>query len=132
MMHRVMARDMWDFEPLQFVMVGDRYDKDVAPLIDLLGKGRALTVRLRAGKYGREHPEDGLPEERRPDHTFTDFDSLATFLADDLDFADVPAVTTAPPLAPADWLTDDYLRQGARDPIAAVRKVAKMITEVGQ
>lgn len=132
MMHRVMARDMWDFEPLRFVMVGDRYDTDVAPVIDLLGKGRAFTVRLRAGKYGREHPEDGLPEERRPDHTFTDFDSLATFLTDDLDFADVPAVTTAPPLAPADWLTDDYLEQGARDPIAAVRKVAKMITEVGQ
>lgn len=130
--HTVLSQDMWNLEPLRFVMVGDRYDRDVAPILDLLGKGQAFTVRLRAGKYGRTHPETGLPEDRRPNHTFTDFDALATFLTEDLDFADVPAITTAPPLTPSGWLTNEYLEQGARDPIAAVQEVAKMINEAQQ
>ena len=49
------------WQPMRFVMIGDRYDKDVAPVQALLGLGGACTVRVRQGKYAHFDPEDQLP-----------------------------------------------------------------------
>ncbi len=86
--------------PLRFVMIGDRYDSDVEPLIDLLGRDTGMTVRLQAGKYGHRHPLDDLPVDRRPRKTFTEWDALAQFLTDELSMEQVVPITSPPEIVP--------------------------------
>lgn len=116
--------ESWREKPLRFVMVGDKYDKDVKPLIDLLGPEVGLKVRLRMGKYGHLHPEDELPADRRPDRTFTNWDSFARFLAEELTPDMVPPITQPPDLAPRSELRPDYIRRGLESEFEAVRCVA--------
>jgi hypothetical protein len=124
------SADVWGRQPLHFVMVGDRYDQDVEPLIDLLGPGVALKIRLRCGKYGHLHPEDELPPERRPDMTFTDWDSLATFLTEDLSRDQVNPITTPPDIVNRAHVRPDYIKRGLESPYEAVRTVATLVTEM--
>ena len=109
-------------------MVGDRYDQDVEPLIDLLGPGVGLKIRLRCGKYGHLHPEDELPPDRRPDMTFTDWDSLATFLTEDLSRDRINPVTTPPDIVNRSDIRPDYIKRGLDSPYEAVRTVATLVT----
>jgi FMN phosphatase YigB (HAD superfamily) len=114
----------WVEDPLRFVMVGDRYDSDVKPLVDLLGPECGLRIRLGMGKYAHLHPEQNLPADQRPDKTFTDWDSLANFLTDDLRVEDVKPITTAPDIAPRDEVRSDRIKRGLESPLEAVRLVA--------
>ena len=116
--------ESWREKPLRFVMVGDKYDKDVEPLIDLLGPNVGFKIRLRMGKYGHMHPESELPEDRRPDRTFTDWDSLEHFLTEELSPDMVSPITRPPDLAPRSELRPDYIRRGLDSEFEAVRCVA--------
>ena len=122
--------DHWRTKPLHFVMVGDRYDKDVKPLMDLLGPDAAMKLQLRMGKYGELHPESELPPDRRPDRTFTDWDSLAKFLTDELRFKDVKPITTPPDIVPRNEVRTDYIKRGLDSPYEAVRLVATSAAEM--
>ena len=113
-----------DWQPLNFVMIGDRYDKDVEPLIDLLGPGVGMKIRLRMGKYGHLHPEDSLVRDRRPDRTFTDWDSLAHFLTEELTPEQVPPITTPPDIADRRYVTRELIEFGLKSELEAVRTVA--------
>lgn len=121
-----------DWEPLHFVMVGDRYDKDIEPLIDLLGPGVGMKIRLRAGKYGHLHPEDELPADRRPDKTFTDFDSLATFLTEELTADQVNPIIRPPDIVNRADVRPDYIERGLTSPYEAVRTVASAVADMMQ
>ena len=124
----VVPATQWAQQPLRFVMVGDRYDKDVLPLIELLGCDVGMTVRLRAGKYAALQPEDELPPHRRPSRTFTSWDALSTFLIDDLTVEDIHLITAPPPIVPPTELRWDYIDRGRRSPYEAVRAVAELVS----
>jgi FMN phosphatase YigB (HAD superfamily) len=124
------APDRWREEPLRFVMVGDRYDKDIRPLIDLLGPEAGFKVRLRAGKYGHLDPEEDLPAEHRPNRTFSDWPSLARFLTDELRAADVPPITAPPDIVPRGEVRRNYLERGLDSSHEAVRLVAEAVAEM--
>ncbi|MFH1110191.1 MAG: hypothetical protein V1790_13510 [Planctomycetota bacterium] len=124
----VVPADEWAQQPLRFVMVGDRYDKDVLPLIELLGCDVGMTVRLRAGKYAALHPEDELPPHRRPSRTFTSWDALSTFLTDDLTVEDIRPITAPPPIVPPTELRWDYIERGLESAIESVRLVAELVS----
>jgi len=120
--------DRWAQQPLRFVMVGDRYDKDVQPLIELLGCDVGMTVRLRAGKYAALHPEDELPPHRRPSRTFTSWDALSTFLTDDLTVEDIQPITAPPPIVSPTVLRWDYIDRGLENAMVSVRLVAELVS----
>jgi FMN phosphatase YigB (HAD superfamily) len=120
----------WRDQPLRFVMVGDRYDKDVKPLMDLLGPDAGMNLQLRMGKYENLHPESELPPDRRPDRTFTDWDSLAKFLTDELRFEDVKPITTPPDIVPRNEVRTDYIERGLDSPYEAVRLVATAVAQM--
>ncbi len=86
----------WQTNPTRFVMVGDRYEKDIEPLIELLGPGGCTTIRLTQGRYGRLHPLGELEPHRRPTHTFEHWDALHAFLTTKLHSHDVPVIDVAP------------------------------------
>ncbi len=114
----------WRKAPLHFVMVGDRYDKDVAPLIELLGKDGGLTVRLRQGKYGDRDPTDRLPRDRRPDHTFSDWASVEAFLLEALRIKDIAPIAGAPPLVPPSERYTKAPRGASKSGFEAIRAIA--------
>jgi FMN phosphatase YigB (HAD superfamily) len=115
----------WRERPLRFAMVGDKYDKDVEPLVDLLGPGVGLKIRLRMGKYGALYPEQELRPERRPERTFTDWDSLAHFLSHELTPEMVPPITRPPDILDRSVIRADYVERGLDSPFEAVRHVAQ-------
>jgi len=123
----VVPATQWVQQPLRFVMVGDRYDKDVLPLIELLGCDVGMTVRLRAGKYAALHPEDELPPHRRPSRTFTSWDALSTFLTDDLTVGDIQPITAPPPIVPPLQVREESIDAGLRSSYEAVRTVAELV-----
>ena len=120
--------DRWARQPLRFVMVGDRYDKDVLPLIELLGCDVGMTVRLRTGKYAALHPEDELPPHRRPSRTFASWDALSTFLTDGLTVEDIQPITAPPPIVPPTELRWDYIDRGLENAMVSVRLVAELVS----
>ncbi len=124
----VVPAGQWAQHPLRFGMVGDRYDKDVLPLIELLGCDVGMTVRLRMGKYAALHPEDELPPHRRPSRTFASWDALSTFLADDLTVEDIRPITAPPPIVPPSELRRDYIDRGRHSSYEAVRAVAELVS----
>ena len=124
----VVPATQWAQQPLRFVMVGDRYDKDVLPLIELLGCDVGMTVRLRAGKYAALHPEDELSPHRRPSRTFTSWDALSTFLTDDLTVEGIHPITAPPPIVPPSELRWDYIDRGLKNTMESVRVVAELVS----
>ena len=119
-----------DWKPLRFVMVGDRYDKDVEPLVDLLEPGVGLTIRLRMGKYGHLHPEESIAPARRPGRTFTDWDSLAHLLTEELTPEQVQPITTSPDLADRQQVTRGLIEFGLQCDLKAVRCVAAVLKDM--
>jgi len=118
------APEQWRTRPLRFVMIGDRYDTDVKPLLDLLGPGAGFKIRLRQGKYAHQHPEGELIREERPDHTCTDWDALSDFLRHKLDTEHIPPVFSPPNVLPRGELDRSFLEWGAGSSLEAIRHVA--------
>ena len=52
-------------DSLRLAVVGNRYDKDLAPLIELLGEN-VITIRLLYGKYKNKYTDDVLEKEGLP------------------------------------------------------------------
>jgi hypothetical protein len=90
---------VWHREPLRFVMIGDRYDRDIRPLIDLLGPKAGYRIRLAQGKYGEEFPDAELPIPRRPDRTVRSWPELVEFLSLEFKPDRVHPIGRAPNLA---------------------------------
>ena len=122
--------DRWGERPLYFVMVGDRYDKDIAPLIDLLGPGAGMKIRLQMGKYGHLHPESDLPPDRRPDRTFADWNALTSFLTEELVVGQIKPITTPPDIVDRAAVRPDYVEQGLASEYEAVSLVATAVAEM--
>ena len=57
-------------EPIKLAVVGDRYDKDIAPLIELFGDN-VITIRVLYGKYRKEYSDKELEKKKLPKPTVT-------------------------------------------------------------
>jgi FMN phosphatase YigB (HAD superfamily) len=57
-------------EPIKLTVVGDRYDKDIAPLIELFGDN-VITIRVLYGKYKKEYSDKELEKKKLPKPTVT-------------------------------------------------------------
>ena len=122
--------DKWRDKPLRFVMVGDRYDKDVEPLIELIGPDVGFTIRLAGGKYRHMHPRKELPEKQRPGKTFEDWTSLAEFLTGALSNDRIKPVTCPPAVLPRSELHKDHIEQGLAGDHQALRHIARIAAEM--
>jgi hypothetical protein len=112
---------------MRFVMIGDRYDRDVAPLQELVGGQACLTIRLRAGRYADEFPETELPPDRRPSRTFTDWSELAGFLTNELCRSEIPSIAAMPPIVDSSRFGPDLISVGQDSPHEAVRLIARAV-----
>ncbi len=119
--------ETWKQHPLRFVMIGDRYDKDVAPVLELLGRERCLTGRLRLGKYKGLDPQDELPAAERPHHTFEDWSAMVYFLTESLTAESVSPIATPPAIADPTMLSPDQLERGLDSPFEAIRSIAALL-----
>jgi hypothetical protein len=128
---RFVEPDRWRKQPLRFVMIGDRYDKDVEPLIDLLGPNIGLKLRLRMGKYGHRHPEDALLDHRRADRTSMDWDSLTRFLTEETTVKQIPPIIRPPDIADRGQVVTEHIERGLNHCLEAVRVVAEVVDAMG-
>jgi FMN phosphatase YigB (HAD superfamily) len=122
--------ERWEADPLRFVMVGDRYDKEVLPLIELLGRDVGMTLRLTQGKYGHEDPYDRLPPDRRPARTFEHWDELGAFLVHDLSAETVRPVERPPAILPMSQVRMELMDWALRCEFEAVRSIAKTVKQL--
>ncbi len=120
----VVPRKDWARNPPRLVMIGDRYEKDIRPLIDLVGGGAATTVHLTAGKYNEGFSANDLPEDVRPTRSFDSMPAVRGFLEQELSRASAPVIETPPPIAPDGWFDEDVLEFGMRCDLGCVRKIA--------
>lgn len=117
----------WTTSPPRLVMIGDRYEKDIRPVIDLLGFGVAMTAHLCAGKYNEDFSVADLPKHARPTRSFDSMSALREFLDNELTVLSVSPVETPPPIAPDGWFDSDALDFGAGSDLECVRNIAGAI-----
>ncbi|MEK6674740.1 MAG: hypothetical protein AABZ47_03695 [Planctomycetota bacterium] len=123
----VVPASQWSANPLHFVMIGDRYDRDIAPLLQLLGPGVALKFRLQCGKYASLDRDADLEPARRPDKTFVLWDQLSALLTENLQLSDIPQVRYPPGLAPITTVPSDALKPAIDSPFETARCVADTV-----
>ena len=111
---------------MRFVMIGDRWDRDVRPVIDLLGRDSCLTLRLTQGRYGEKYPDAKIDPSLRPHHKFAHWDDLIRFLTRSLTAACVDEITRPPDLLPRSELPREHVEPGRGSPFEAVRLVANV------
>lgn len=71
--------------PIQIAVIGDRYDKDILPLIQLSGKNRIISILYNQGKYKRTFPRENHISETSdvpPDFIVEDFKAVKDILFD--------------------------------------------------
>ena len=119
--------DAWAQKPLRFVMVGDRYDRDIAPVMDLLGDDVGVTVHLRAGKYANLHERRTEFEGRGPRRVVGDWGSLSRLLGEELRADQIRPIVVPPPIVPNKWMMPDLLERGTASHLTAMRTMAEAI-----
>jgi FMN phosphatase YigB (HAD superfamily) len=125
----VVPPEVWKSKSLRFVMVGDRYDLDVLPLLELVGRGAGHRIRLVQGKYAHCQREESLAPDRRPDRSFGDWPSLESYLLNELTAETVPPISHAPSLLAPKLLDRDFVRKGRESPLPAVRFIASALAK---
>lgn len=118
------APEAWTARPMRFVMVGDREDKDAAPLTALLGERVGLRLLLTCGKYGgrRNHSTKSVQRE------MADWQDLSDTLLSALDPAGIRPIDQ-PPAWIENALVDAALLERARhSPISVVRRLSEVLS----
>jgi hypothetical protein len=110
---RFVPAEAWPAAGIRLVMIGDRLDKDVAPLQAAVGRDACLTVHLKQGKYAaRRDAADGTIAAESTSaaaaahHTFVNWDELSDFLDHEL-AKQLPCPILSPPACvPPGWEAD--------------------------
>ncbi len=124
------GQNQWQKDALRFVMVGDRLDKDVAPVQELLGPGVGLSVRLRAGKYRDHQCDEIIAQSDVSVETFSEWAQIESFLCNDFSIGRVVPVTTSPAIVATGVVDRACVEKGLRSPFAAVRAVSEATRKV--
>ncbi len=125
----IVPRDQWLRESLRFVMIGDRYDRDVAPLQALVGPSECMTLRLEAGRYAGEFVESELPANRRPSRTFSNWDALSNYLTHELSRDAVPMLNLQPDIVETSSLDAEWPARVGKHSFDSVRSIVRAIAE---
>lgn len=124
----VVHLESWQRQPLKIAIVGDRYDKDIKPIITLLGKGGVLTVRIQQGKYANTFQESELEPSMRPNETFSNWDKFVQFPLNSR-WSKIKPILSPLRIFNKDWINRDYLPKGLESDISIVRKIACIMTD---
>ena len=117
--------DAWKQDDVRFVMVGDRLDTDIDPVLANLGRAQCETIHLRSGKYADiAHPNTAL--DRAPHRTFTRWSEVEHYLLNDLDWTRVNPIRTPPAMLRAADFDDELLRFGLRSTLPIVRSLSEL------
>lgn len=79
----VLDRNEWlSRPPIKLAMIGDRYDKDLLPVLELCGKENSMTIRVQQGRYkDMPHPQQKATW-RSPTISFEDFAQVEEIIFD--------------------------------------------------
>ncbi len=125
----VLDRNEWLARPpIKLAMIGDRYDKDLLPVLELCGKENSITIRVRQGRYKDvPHPQQ-KDTWRSPTGSFEDFSQVEEFIFDPQNWETV---------GPIPWLKvfDEppsvqsaiYIEHAKRMTIPSVQKLARIL-----
>lgn len=93
----VVSSDEWvKKNNIKIVMIGDRYDKDVRPLINLLGKKNVMTIRYQKGKHRKSFLPHSVAPSQQPDLTAHSFRTIQKFLLTDKVWNEKNLIKTPP------------------------------------
>ena len=73
--------DQWrNGKRIKLAMIGDRYDKDLRPLISLLGSENVITIRIKQAKHKNTFPSKEIDKKLKPSFTTSNFQDIENFL----------------------------------------------------
>lgn len=115
----------WKGRNARFVMIGDRLDTDIDPVLASLGPEKCETIHFRCGKYADLAPrsDDARPA---PHRTFTQWCEVEQYLLNDLDWDRARPIETPPALFADADLDESLLHAGMRDSLSVVRALVEM------
>jgi len=114
--------------PIKLAMIGDRYDKDLLPVLELCGKENSITIRIRQGKYKSvPHPQQN-DTWRSPTVTFEEFSQIEDFVFDPNNWDKIvpvswPKIFDEPPSVQSAI----YIERAKRLALPSVQKLARIL-----
>lgn len=121
---RVVQDHEWAQHDLRFLMVGDRIDTDVHPVLECLGRDGCETIHLRCGKYASLAGVSGSSSAAH--RTFHTWDEVEEYLVNELDWTAVNRVRTPPRVVRESDFDAAALRRGLRSSMSVVRAVCEL------
>ncbi len=128
---KVLDRNEWLARPpIKLAMIGDRYDKDLLPVLELCGKENSLTIRVRQGRY-KDMPHPQHQETwRSPTNSFECFSQVEEFIFDPKNWEAVgpipwPKIFDEPPSVQSAI----YIEHAKRMAIPAVQELARILED---
>lgn len=124
---RFVNKKVWENSiPIKLVMIGDRYDKDVKPIIEILGRESIKTIRIITGKYKDQYPDSEIPLHKRPTKTCSSFKQIQNYFHQDNFWEEANSV---PYISPALIGGDhkDLWEIGRKSKIGVVKRLAEQI-----
>lgn len=112
--------------PLKMVMIGDRYDKDVKPIIELLGRETVKTIRIITGKYKDQYPDSEIPLHKKPAKTCSSFKQIHNYFHRDNFWEEANNVPYIPPAL----IEEDHKHLweiGKKSRIGVIKRLAEQI-----
>ena len=115
---------------MKLAIIGDRYDKDIMPLIRLLGPENVITIRIRQAKHKNTYPSETIEKRVRPTFTTSNFYNIKDFLLrnsvwEQIDFIGRPMIL-------GDFIIDikkDYLEFARHSKMSLLKKMATIFYE---
>jgi phosphoglycolate phosphatase-like HAD superfamily hydrolase len=93
----ILSSEQWVASgPPKVAMIGDRYDKDLHPIMKLVGKKQILTVRFLHGKHSSSHLAQSLPPRYRPHFSSDSFAVIGKYLLDSKNWDSIDAIAAPP------------------------------------
>jgi FMN phosphatase YigB (HAD superfamily) len=84
--------------PPKFAMIGDRYDKDVLPLMQLVGKKSVLTIRFLHGKHKKSYLLQSIAPPLQPHLTTDSFKKIEKYLLNEETWHTITPIKSPPKL----------------------------------
>ncbi len=111
---------------LKLVMIGDRYDKDIRPLNEILGSENVKTIRIRFGKYEAQDPYYSIPRHLRPTKTFKSFEQVINYFHNDNFWEDINCIKYISPYI-TKGIYKKFLKKGEKSDIDVIKKLVNQI-----
>jgi hypothetical protein len=123
----IVSKEEWENSiPIKIVMIGDRYDKDVKPIIEILGWKIIKTIRIITGKYKDQYPNSEIPLHKRPTKTCSSFKEIRNYFNQDNFWEEANSVYYIPP-ALIEKHYKGFWEIGKKSKIGVVKKLTEQI-----